>query len=111
MGKRTLPADLIARIRKLLAEPLAPEAIAERLDVNIRVVYEVSGGKVKPSTRKPRAQEPLPGGIVPFDPMAAPVFCEGCQRKVRMPCLACQLKAIPKHAGGGGRNRGSVPAE
>ena len=86
-----IAAGVVEEIRNLLrAGELSQRKIARRVGVSRGTVNAISRGK-RPdySTRRRSADEPtfLAG---------PPRRCPGCGGMVRMPCLACRIRAIAK---------------
>jgi transcriptional regulator with XRE-family HTH domain len=85
-----IAAVLVREIRSMLAEGrLSQRRIAERMGVSRGTVNAIARGKRPDYTPVRRAADT---NFVP--PSGPPTRCPGCGGLVRMPCLACYVRAI-----------------
>ncbi|MDY0165893.1 MAG: hypothetical protein RBS80_05070 [Thermoguttaceae bacterium] len=88
-----LTPEMVEQIRKLLATGrMSRRGVARRLRVSRGTVDAIARGR-RPDYAANRRQ--LPAGV---DSPAGPLErCPGCGGMVRMPCLACRVRALRKH--------------
>jgi hypothetical protein len=86
-----IAADMIAEVRRLLAEKrLSQREIAKRTGVSRGTVSAVASGKRRKGPRPLRSSGER-GGFRP--PTGMPTRCRGCGALTQMPCLACYIRA------------------
>ena len=89
-----LAPELVERIRNLLADGrLSQRGIARSLCVSRGTVGAIAHGQ------RPDYAARLDGRSADLDAPTRPAErCPGCGGMVRMPCLACRLRAVRRHS-------------